>query len=611
MKRQIISLLFYSAFWLSFFIVARSYFLASHCSEASGAGFTTLAGTFTHGIRLDISATGYILVLPLLASILFVWFSGKWFSAFMKWYTRIVLLAASVIIVADSVLYIYWGYRMDFTPFMYLKTPREAAASVSILKIFLMLLAILLLAGISGIIYNKLFRNCFSKPVNRSQRFAATLLFMLLCGSLIIPIRGGIGVAPIYAGSVYFSENMFANHASVNVVWNVGSSFFNRKPASNPYIFADKDEAEEITRSLTISTGATEMVLTTARPNILIIILESFGNALIGPLGGDPLTTPCLNKMIEEGLVFTNFYASGNRTDKALPAILNGYPAQPSVSIIKEAKKTQSLESLVRVMKGMNYHCSFWYGGDIDFADFRSFVISSGFSEIITKDNFSRSDFNSKWGVHDHVFFEALRDSMQYVKEPFFRVALTLSSHEPFEVPMKPVFEGRDNLTKFRNSVYYTDKALGDFIGWAQTAEWWHNTLVILVADHCRRNSLDELVYSPEIYKIPMLWLGGALRVHGRRVAKLGSQVDIPVTLLRQLDTYSNFRFGKDLLSDDSRSFAFYTFKEGFAFLTDSSAYIYDHQLGKPVVEEGKNPEYAGMLGKAYLQVLYDDYLER
>nr|HPM18267.1 LTA synthase family protein [Bacteroidales bacterium] len=108
-----------------------------------------------------------------------------------------------------------------------------------------------------------------------------------------------------------------------------------------------------------------------------------------------------------------------------------------------------------------------------------------------------------------------------------------------------------------------------------------------------------------------MLWLGGTLRVHGRRVAKLGSQVDIPVTLLRQLDTYSNFSFGKDLLSDDSRSFAFYTFKEGFAFLTDSSAYIYDHQLGKPVVEEGKNPEYAGMLGKAYLQVLYDDYLKR
>ncbi len=611
MKRQIISLLLYSAFWLLFFFAARSYFLISHYSESAGAGFPAIAGTFTHGVRLDISATGYILILPVLASLLFVWLNGKWFGAFIKWYTWIVLLAASVIIVADSVLYVYWGYRMDYMPFMYLKTPREAAASVSILKIFLMLFGILLFAGVSGIIYSKLFRNCFSLPVKRSHRIPATLLFMLLCGSLIIPIRGGFGVAPVYAGSVYFSENMYANHASVNVVWNVGSSFINRKPSHNPYVFGDKEEAESITGSLTIKTGVTEKVLNTTRPNILIIILESFGNTLVGPLGGDPLTTPCLNKMIEEGLVFTNFYASGNRTDKALPAILNGYPAQPSASIIKEARKTQSLESLVKILNGMNYHSSFWYGGDINFADFRSFVISSGFREIITMDNFSRSDFNSKWGVHDHVFFEALRDSMKSVEEPFFRVALTLSSHEPFEVPMKPVFEGNDNLTKFKNSVYYTDKALGNFIGWAKTAEWWHNTLVILVADHCRRNSLDELVYSQEIYKIPMLWLGGALKTPGRKVEKLGSQADIPVTLLQQLDTGSNFRFGKDLLSDGSRSFAFYTFREGFAFLTDTSVYIYDHQLGKPVAEEGKDPGYAGRLGKAYLQALYDDYLKR
>jgi phosphoglycerol transferase MdoB-like AlkP superfamily enzyme len=206
---------------------------------------------------------------------------------------------------------------------------------------------------------------------------------------------------------------------------------------------------------------------------------------------------------------------------------------------------------------------------------------------------------------------KALQDSMAQMKEPFFRVALTLSSHEPFEVPMQPVFEGKDDLTKFRNSVYYTDKTIGSFIEWAKTTDWWKNTLVILVADHCRRNPLKDLVYSSDIFRIPMIWLGGALSETGKRITKLGSQVDISRTLLKQLDIEDEFPFAKDLLSEKSRSFAFYTFNEGFAFITDSSAVIYDQKLKGTAVRSGSDPEYAEKLGKAYLQVLFDDYLRK
>jgi phosphoglycerol transferase MdoB-like AlkP superfamily enzyme len=176
---------------------------------------------------------------------------------------------------------------------------------------------------------------------------------------------------------------------------------------------------------------------------------------------------------------------------------------------------------------------------------------------------------------------------------------------------MEPVFEGKDDLTKFRNSVYYTDKTVGNFIAWAKTTEWWKNTLVVLIADHCRRNTLDDLVFSQKIFKIPMLWLGGALKAGGKRIEKLGTQVDIPVTLLNQLDLPGEFPFGKDLLSDKSNSFAFYVYNEGFAFITDSSTFIYDHKLGAPVLNSGPDPEINERLGKAFLQVLYDDYMKR
>jgi phosphoglycerol transferase MdoB-like AlkP superfamily enzyme len=611
MKRKLTALIAYTIFWLLFFAFARLFFIITHHKEAFQFGIRTLAATFSHGFKLDISATACILILPLLAAISGIWIRGNWSRYFLKWYTWLILLLSSAIIVSDSVLYTYWGFRMDYTPFLYLKTPQEAAASVTTFQILLVCFTVILITVLFGILYNRLWDRFFEERERVKFRLPATLLLMILCGALIIPIRGGVGVAPINAGSAYFSEHMFINHTAINVAWNVGISLFNRKPARNPYVFSDSELARALTDSLTLKKGLPVKVLNISRPNILMIVLESFGNSLIGPVGGDSLTTPCFNRKIKEGLIFSNFYASGNRTDKALPAILCGYPAQPATSIIKEPKKTQSLSSLVKILNGLNYNSSFWYGGDINFANFNWFVVGSGFHQIITMDNFDPSDYNSKWGVHDHVLFNALKDSMKNVKQPFFRVVLTLSSHEPFEVPMEPVFKGRDNLTKFRNSVYYTDKTVGAFLDWAKDTNWWENTLIILVADHCRRNSIDELVYSQKIFKIPMLWLGGALKESGTRIEKLGSQVDIPLTILHQMDLDGNFPFGKDLLSRESDSFAFYTFNEGFTFITDTSSVVFDQKLGRAVIREGSKPEVAEQYGKAYLQVLYDDYLKR
>ncbi len=611
MKKRLIAILAYSLFWLALFIFARLFFIATHYKEAFQFGAGTLAATFLHGIKLDISATSYILILPLLLMIPGIYFSGSWFRIFLKWYTYPVIIISAIITVADTLLYKYWGFRMDYTALQYLSTPKEAAASVTLFQMASVTIAVILISVLFIIIYNRMINKLFDEFQRIRLCLPAVIFFMLLFGSLIIPIRGGVGIAPINAGTVYFSDDMFINHTAVNVTWNVGSSVFNKKPASNPYSYGDPEEAGKLVDSLIVKGGEIVKVLNNPRPNILFIVLESFGSALVGPLGGDSLTTPNLNRYVNEGVLFTNFYASGNRTDKAMPAILNGYPAQPAVSIMKEPKKTQSLPGIVKTMAGLGYESAFWYGGEINFANFNSFVLNSGFRQIITMDNFDPENFNSKWGVHDHILMEAFRDSMISPREPFISVVLTLSSHEPFEVPMEPVFDGNDDLAKFKNSVYYTDHTIGKFLDWAATTDWWKNTLVVLIADHCRRNSVEVLAYSEEIFRIPMLWLGGALAVQGTRIDKYGSQVDIPLTLLHQLGLDDIYPFAKDLLSPESASFAFYTFNEGFAFITDSSKYIYDHKLGEPVVEEGRDPGSAGILGKAYLQVLYDDFLKR
>jgi phosphoglycerol transferase MdoB-like AlkP superfamily enzyme len=500
---------------------------------------------------------------------------------------------------------------MDFTPMLYLKTPEEAMASVSTLKIILFLITIALIASLSFYIYKRLIDRLFNEFNRIHFLVPGILFFVFLCCSLILPIRGGFGVAPINAGAVYFSDKMFLNHTAINAVWNVGYSGFGQRPVKNPYEFGDLSVATGIVDSLTVKKGITEKVLNTSKPDIMIIVLESFSGYLIGPLDGDSLVTPNINRYAKEGILFSEFYASGTRTDKAIPAILDGYPAQPAQSIIKEPKKSQSLPSLVKILIENGYYSSFWYGGEINFANFNSFVIGSGFHDIITKRNFDPVNYNSKWGVHDHILFQTLKDSMKSVKEPFIKVVLTLSSHEPFDVPMEPVFKGSDDMTKYKNSIYYTDKTLGSFLDWAKGTEWWKNALIIMVADHCARIYSDMPNYKQNVFKIPMLWVGGALSKTGLRVRKLGSQVDIPTTVLDQLGIKGSFPFGKDLFSDQSKSFAFYTYNEGFGFITDSSAVSLDLKSKTLVLSEGKDPESAEKKGKAYLQVLFNDYLKR
>ncbi len=612
MKKRLISLFLYSIFWLAFFFFARLFFIIFQYKVSFHESLAGLTGTFSHGIMLDISTTGYYLLLPFLLIIPTIFFTGKWYSVFMKVYTWCLILFSAIIVVSDASLYSYWGFRMDYTPVFYLKTPAEAVASVSTFKLVLLLTTVVFISALFIYLYNRIIHKHFTGYERVKAFIPGILIFLILTAALIIPIRGGFGIAPINAGTVYFSNSMFLNHTAINAIWNVGTTAVTQKPVDNPYKFTDLSAANACFDSLSFKyPGETRKVLKNNRPNVLLIVLESFSAYVVGPTGGDSLVTPRLNRLAREGILFRNFYASGTRTDKAMPAIISGYPAQPAQSIIKEPKKSQTLPGLVKTLMQNGYRSAFWYGGEINFANFNSYIIGSGFQTIVTKDNFNPENFNSKWGVHDHVLFETLKDSMESVREPFVNVILTLSSHEPYDVPMKAVFPPEVERAEYRNSVFYTDSVVGSYIDWAKMQEWWKNTLVVLVADHGARHSEEIPAYSRLVFRIPMIWTGGAVTEKGMIVDKLGSQVDIPLTIFGQLGIKCDFPFSKDMFSENSKSFAFYTYNEGFGFITDSSAVAYDHKPGEIVWKEGLHPEAAETAGKAYLQVLFEDYLKR
>lgn len=595
---------FLALYWIAFQIVIRIIFLLYNYEHSESLSASDMLLIFVHGFKMDLSLAGYLLLLPGLLLCASVFTTAKWFVATFHTIIVILLLLASVIVIVDMELYRHWGFRLNTTPFMYVGS--EAVGSVSIWVTLKLLLSFVALFSAFVYLYWKKIsarlKNLGAAPLK------TFFVILLLTGSLFIPIRGSFTVAPMNTGFVYFHQtNSFANHAAINVIWNFMNSLRKSANVQYPEDFYDQQKAKQYFEELYEQRDSTTKIFTNQRPNIILVILESFTADVIEPLGGMPGIAPNLNKLCKEGVLFTNFFSSGDRTDKGLISILSGYPAQPATSIIKFPAKTQRLHYLNHYMDSLGYQTSFVYGGDIDFANFRSYLTNCRFDNMTTEDDFSSAQNESKWGVHDHIVLERAFAEADTATNPFFKVILTLSSHEPFDVPMAPHIKGLDEESLFLNSCYYTDKSIGTFVEKAKQREWWDNTVVIFVADHGHRYPGNKDARDKARFRIPLLMIGGAIK-KDTTISTYASQTDIANTLLGQLDEpQTEFKFSKNILATEVNSFAAYFFTDGYGFVCDSTYIVYENAPKQFMINSTINDDNLE-ISKAYQQMLYSDY---
>lgn len=575
MRKYLAFSLKYFAFWVILFATYRLTFIVYQFENLKSLKFKEFINIFLRGAWMDTSLAGYILLLTFLLLAILFWAYPKTTNKIFNALTAILLLVINTIVISDMELYRNWGYRIDATPLLYLKTPKEAMASV---KTPLLILFVVLLIGITyltHLAYRKWIARELSQAYKARWWYSPTFIF--LAATMIIPIRGGFGIAPMNPGKVYFSQNNFCNHAALNPVWNMMYSISKSSTMNKTYkIEVDKDVAQRRFAKL-MHTDSVIHVLNTPKPNIIIILLESFGAKLVEPLGGLPDVTPNLNKLCSEGLLFKKTVASGDRSDKGIIGVLAGFPAQPTQSVIKYPTKSRKLATISGVLHDHGYNNTFYYGGDPDFANIRSFLFQAKFHRLVTQDDFPRNYRNSKWGVHDEHVFNYLLNDLDTAKVPFFKMFFTLSSHEPFEIPAERKFKGNNEIAQYLSSVYYTDSCLGDFISRARTKEWYKNTLIILIADHGHRQPGNHPNYEPLKYGIPMVWLGGALAQKPMVIDRTCSQIDLAATLLSQLNLpHTQFPLSKNILSYEFTPFALFAFNEGFGFLNQTDTIVYD-----------------------------------
>lgn len=595
--------------------------------------FTELPAVIWHGLPLDLSMAGYLSVIPGFLSIAVVWLKRDLVKPIMNIYFIIASLFITCSFLLNASLYPYWKYPLDSTPLFYFFTsPADAIASVSIWQVILSIVILIVLTigvwftlrmrgekrqqysryayGYGGLGSGK--RNRFDDFDRHRGR--TSIILLLLTGLLFLPIRGGITVSTMNTGQAYYSQNAYLNHSAVNPLFSLLESITHQEDFASQYRFMKDKEADKIFATMTSTSDENtypllnEATFKKGTPDILIVIMESFASDIMPSMGSYKDVAVCLDSIAQQSILFTRFYANSFRTDRGMVSILSGYPAQPTTSIMRYPRKTSQLPSIARnLAKYKNYKTTYYYGGDADFCNMRSYLVSQGYQHIISDANFPIEDKLSKWGVPDHIVAARMMEDIkaqQNEKRPMLRILQTSSSHEPFEVPYHRLKDKR------LNAFAYTDSVMGAIVREYRKLPKWKNTLIVFVPDHVGGYKENLNDHDRSRYQIPLILAGGAIS-RPMKVGIIGSQHDIAATLLGQLGVeHREFTFSKNMMSDATPKFAFFAVNDAFGIVSEENSLIYDNRAKRIVYDKGEKG-FNLRRGQAYLQKLYDDLAKK
>ena len=600
-KRIILFLLIFVGYTL-LFILGKPVFTLANAALFSGMNIGEFFAAVGHGLSMDLCMAAYLtapcgFMLAIAACV-----PGRWLAVALRVWRYLSVFLAVATIALDAVLYSYWNFKLDTTPlFYFLSSPAMAMASVP---------ATVAIAGTAGLIIvswavayalGLLWRLPSLPRLYGRSRLRTAACMLILTAALFIPIRGGFTVSTMNPSAAYFSSQARLNHLAVNPMFSFIYSAAHSSRYDDRYQYFSPDELTAILGDTadTACETDTARIFNTDRPDIYLVILESFSTHLMPSLGGEPVARR-LDSIGRSGIMFTNFYASSFRTDRAIPAILSGLPAQPSTSVMKYVDIAEKLPSVAATLRdSAGYSTSYYYGGDINFVNQKAYLVSGGFDRIVSDVDFPVADRMSKWGAPDHAVWRRLTDDLRNSQgnKPQFRVVQTSSSHEPFDVPYSnPAYPDER-----ANAFAYADSCLGAFVDSLRASALWQRAAVVIVADHWGaypRNLTDPV----ERHHIPLIITGGALSDSmPRTIDTPAAQNDIAATLLAALGIgYDDFKFSRNIFGSGPHR-AFFCEPDFAAVVAASDTTVVSLADGRTA----RGTDARARLPKAILQNLY------
>ena len=604
-------------FWLVVFAIERIVFLAFYYKLliADHITFQEIFSIFSHALKLDLSTASYLLILPFLLEILSKLFNAKLFRDITNIYNYLLLATYLMISAGEVGLYGEWKTKLSYKALVYFRNPSEVLSTATTGEIISFILLVGVQLWLFIWVYNKFVKMRFRKV--KSSKWKMIPAFIFIAGLLVVGLRGGLGAIPITASDAYFSKHNILNVASVNNGYNLtfGTIDYFQMKDRNIFKTLPNHEAQALVKNIhTVDKDTTLSILRIRKPNIIIVLLESFSGDLIETLGGRPDIAPEFHKMEKEGLMFTNFYATGNRSQQAIGSLFAGLPAIPVTTLTDHPEKYKSVPSLIKILNKHDYYTSFYFGGDLNYGNIKSYLLYNEFDRLVDENDFEKSLPKGRLGYHDQYMFEKYHHDLNKMKKPFFSTVFTLSSHSPYDQPGERPLQHLKLEKNFVNAAHYTDHWLGDFFRKIKTERWYDSTLIIILADHSHVSYLNKPLSSFGYHKIPLLLTGGALNdsLRGKRYNRLTSNVNITATLLHQLGLPSKqFFWSMDMFNPYTPEFAYFELNEGYGWKRPDGEVVQDI-INNYFFEKKCKASQCSKLekeGRSYVQVLFEDFM--
>jgi phosphoglycerol transferase MdoB-like AlkP superfamily enzyme len=316
------------------------------------------------------------------------------------------------------------------------------------------------------------------------------------------------------------------------------------------------------------------------KTNLVIIILESFGDEWAGLSPKLKSYTPFFDSLSKHSLTFTFGIANGKKSIEAVPAIIASIPTLMDNPYISSPYGNNKIQSLASILNENGYTTAFYHGATNGSMRFNGFAAQSGFLHYFGRYEYNNdAHFDKTWGILDEYFNPWTAKELSKLKQPFFGTLFTLSSHHPYYIPPDFRKKARKGPHPICASINYGDFALRKFFEEAKKQNWYNKTLFVLVADHTPASNSPKFSAREMMYRIPIVFYDPSGRLPVKCENRIFQQLDIMPTVLDLLNincTY--YSYGNSLYSKE--------IPEGITYLEGT----YQYYINKSVyfLTEGK-----------------------
>jgi len=390
----------------------------------------------------------------------------------------------------------------------------------------------------------KLIRRLDNKITFIRKPVIEIICLLIISFGAVVAIRGGFQLKPLRQANAFTSDSQALGYLTLNTTYNVVRSFFQPllpnislvpKPEADKYVLEMiKDDNETVLDTQYVFMRRKNFSSEPRKLNVVMFIMESWSAKYSGAITGGKSLMPFFDSLASQGLLFTNFFANGQRSIEAIPSILTSVPSIYNASIIGSIAEMNRFRGLGSILKEYGYITSFHHGASTGSMGFDGFSKIAGFTNYYGKEDFLHlpsSAFDGTWGIFDEPFFLETEKIISSYKEPFCSVIFSLSSHDPYVIPEDRLmlFEQYINESEYERSIRYSDYCLIKFFEKSSSEPWFNNTVFIITADHTLYNSRDNF-YS--CFHSPLLIYTPSGIINRGKVSTIASHADILPTIL-------------------------------------------------------------------------------